>query len=417
MASVAIDIRTSYPSGIYRYASSLLAHLTATLSQMGTRPFVLYGPNLLRPQVESLAESLSSSGAELILVPDEVGFGRDSGWLRQWLARQNVGLYHSFNYIVDVRCPLPYIFTIYDLIRLKHPGFSYTDAAFRRKFGEREFTEMTATLEALKHYVPEEAARDAGSQLFTKYFWSMMRYLTEQSLHVVTISEAVKLDITRLLGVSPDKISVVPGATREDSFRRRAPEETAAALRRFNLGRGEPYCLYVGANPLHKRLPWLIGILGRCAGRLPAGAKLLVAGKHRGEDASLDMLVREWGLDDVVVFTGEVTDEELACLYSGARALIVSSIDEGFCLPALEALCCACEVIAPEISVMYELTSGCGHFYASHDEAGLSRYLIEAYDGCLPRRAGRFRNRFSWRASAEQLAGLLQSSLGSLRGR
>jgi glycosyltransferase involved in cell wall biosynthesis len=411
MAKVAIDIRTSHPSGIYRYGSSLLGQLSAKLSLAGTQSVVLYGPNLGRPQVESLAESVATHGAELVLVPDEVNFGRDSRWLREWLAQHKVNLYYSFNYIVDVRCPVPYIFTIYDLIRLKHPQFSYTDASFRRKFGEREFRDIGLNLKTLGKHVPAQVDADVESQLFTKYFWAMMRYQAGRSFHIVTVSEAVKSDITRMLKVSPDKVSVVPGATHEAQFHPRQPAEVAAMLGKYGLHASDSYCLYVGANPPHKRLPWLIEILGRCVEKLPPRAKLLIAGKYRADDESLAGLIRGCALDKVVVFTGQVSDDELASLYSGARALLVPSVDEGFCLPALEALCCGCEVIAPGLDVMSEITGGCGHFYPPDDAERLAFYLTEAFNARLPRKATEFDNRFSWTASAKRLSSILRAGL------
>lgn len=411
MPNVAADLRTSYPSGIYRYASSLLGPLAETLSGAGVGLTVLYGPNLKAAQVEALAGSVEPHGADLVRVPDEVGFGRDSAWLREWLVRNEVNLYYSFNYIVDVRCPVPYVFTIYDLIRLKHPLFSYTDAAFRQKFGAREFEAISSALKSFERYVPEDVGAGAGGEVFTRYFWAMMRYLAGRSLSVVTISEAVKSDVVRMLGVPPGKVVTVPGAAQHSWCRPRGPAEVSATLDRLNLRRDDPYCLFVGTHHPHKRLPWLLDVLGGIRRELPARAKLLVTGKHREDDWRQENLVRRRGLEGVVIFNGEVSDDELACLYSGARALVVTSVDEGFCLPALEALCCGCEVIAPDLPVMFETADGRGHFYPPDDAGRLSLYLLEAFGGGLPRKARGFRSRFSWQASAGRLSDALLGAL------
>lgn len=407
MPKIAIDLRTSYPSGIFRYSSSLLGHLTATLSGAGISAIVLYGPNLEKPQVEMLAALVGPHGAELVFVPDEVNFTRNSSWLRECLIRHDIQLYYSFNYIVDVNCPVPYVFTIYDLIRLKHPQHSYTDESFRHKFGEEEFAEITRTL----RFVGGRGTACGNGEVFTKYFPAMMQYLSEHSLNIVTVSEAVKHDIVSILDVSPDKVSVVPGATQQARFHRRQPAEVRATLAKINCNPDDPYCLYVGANLPHKRLPWLIEVLSVCAMQLPVRAKLLVTGKSRAEDSSVKNLIRNCGLEGVVVFTREVTDDDLACLYSGAQALVVTSVDEGFCLPALEALCCGCEAIVPRLEVMSEITSDCAHFYPPHDAEQLAFLLTEAFHDRLPRKAQEFRSRFSWTASAEHLAGILQNLL------
>jgi glycosyltransferase involved in cell wall biosynthesis len=412
MLKVAADIRTSYPSGIFRYGSGVLGRLAENMARAGVELAVLYGPNLKAAQVETLAGLVAAHGARLVRVPDAVGFGRDSAWLREWLVRQDVDLYYSFNYLVDALCPVPYVFTIYDLIRLKHPRFSYTDAAFRQKFGPSEFEAIRSALKRFEEYVPRQVAAAHGDELFTQYFWAMTRYLAGRSLSVVTISEAVKSDLVRLLGVAPDKVSAVPGASEQSRFRPRERAKVSAALERFNLEYGDPYCIFVGTHHPHKRLPWLLDVLGEMRRELPARAKLLVVGKHREQDWRQANLVGGRGLEGVVVFTGEVSDDELACLYSGARALAVSSVDEGFCLPPLEALCCGCEVIAPDLAVMRETTGGRAHFY-THDDGRLSLLLAEAFGGALPRKAQGFRSRFSWEASGDKLSDILLGALAA----
>ena len=53
-------------------------------------------------------------------------------------------------------------------------------------------------------------------------------------------------------------------------------------------------------------------------------------------------------LDDVIV-TGHVSDDDLAALYTGARALVFASDDEGFGLPPVEALACGTPVVACDV--------------------------------------------------------------------
>ena len=185
----------------------------------------------------------------------------------------------------------------------------------------------------------------------------------------------------------------------------------SATVDRLNLRRDDPYCLFAGTQHPHKRLPWLLDVPGSIRRELAARAKLLVTGKHQEDDWRQENLARGRGPEGVVVFNGEVSDHELACLYSGARVLVVKSVDEGFCLPALEALCCGCEVIAPDLPVMFETTNGRGHFYPPDDAGRLSLYLMEAFGGGLPLKARGFRSRFSWEASAGRLSDALLGAL------
>ena len=68
-----------------------------------------------------------------------------------------------------------------------------------------------------------------------------------------------------------------------------------------------------------------------------------------------------------VILTGQVSDQHLAALYSGAQALVVSTQDEGFGLPAVEALACATPVVACEVPALREVLDGRVTFVAPGD--------------------------------------------------
>lgn len=172
-------------------------------------------------------------------------------------------------------------------------------------------------------------------------------------------------------------------------------------LQRFDLA--GPYCLYVGLGHTHKRLPWLFQAFVQVLEHLPPAAKLVVVGGHADLYASAFEVIATYQLEKRIVFTGAVSNEGLACLYSGAAATIVSSLDEGFCLPALEALACQTEVIIPDIPVLRETVGGVGHYYEVHNQEQLAAYLIEAFNGVLERKASLFQNRFSWDLSAQNM--------------
>jgi alpha-1,3-rhamnosyl/mannosyltransferase len=56
-----------------------------------------------------------------------------------------------------------------------------------------------------------------------------------------------------------------------------------------------------------------------------------------------------------VILTGQVSDEQLAAIYSGAHALVLPSEDAGFGLTAVEALACGTPVVACEAPALREV--------------------------------------------------------------
>jgi glycosyltransferase involved in cell wall biosynthesis len=59
-----------------------------------------------------------------------------------------------------------------------------------------------------------------------------------------------------------------------------------------------------------------------------------------------------------VIITGQVTDDALAALYTGARALVFPSDEEGFGLPPVEALACGTPVAASDVPALREVLEG-----------------------------------------------------------
>jgi glycosyltransferase involved in cell wall biosynthesis len=75
-----------------------------------------------------------------------------------------------------------------------------------------------------------------------------------------------------------------------------------------------------------------------------------------------------------VILTGEVSDDDLAAIYTGAHALVLASEEEGFGLPAVEALACGTPVAACEAPALREVLGE----RASFVEVGDMKALIES---------------------------------------
>ncbi len=184
-----------------------------------------------------------------------------------------------------------------------------------------------------------------------------LRHLAVQrAVRVIVPTEAVAGDAVERVGVERERIVVIPEAPDSTMYTRPA-EEITAVRERFGLP--ELYLLWVGSLR-HPDPRKHVAKLAATPRELP----LVLVGP-----------TRPWAheLPDVIL-TGEVSDEELAAIYSGAHALVMASEDEGFGLPAVEALACGTPVAACEVPALREVLGERAAFV----ERGDLQSLIEA---------------------------------------
>jgi glycosyltransferase involved in cell wall biosynthesis len=181
-----------------------------------------------------------------------------------------------------------------------------------------------------------------------------MRYLAvERSARLIVPTAVVAREATEHLGIDRERIVVIHEAP-APGLRRRGSDEIAAVRAQYGLP--EEYLLWVGGlqtpDP-RKRVAALA--------RTPRALPLVLVGA-----------TKPWAheLPDVTL-TGRVSDDSLAAIYSGARALVFPSDDEGFGLPTVEALACGTPVVATDIPVLREVLGDRATFVDAGDLEGL----------------------------------------------
>jgi glycosyltransferase involved in cell wall biosynthesis len=173
---------------------------------------------------------------------------------------------------------------------------------------------------------------------------------------VIVPTEAVAADAVDHLRLDPARVRVI-GEAADGSMYPRGEREVLAARSRHGLP--ERYLMWVGGLQ-HPDPTSHLSELAAAPRELP----LVLVGP-----------TRPWAHElPGVVLTGEVDDEELAALYTGAQALVVSSEQAGFGLPAVEALACGTPVAAADGPALREVLGN----RATFAPAGDMKALIEA---------------------------------------
>jgi glycosyltransferase involved in cell wall biosynthesis len=149
---------------------------------------------------------------------------------------------------------------------------------------------------------------------------------------IITPTNAVRRQVLGMFGAHPDRVAVVPEAAR---------------MRRVEVPPQRPFILFAGTIEPRKNVPGLIAAWRPLRHR----ADLVIAGRARDDAPRIEA---EAGL----TLAGEVSDEHLAELYSGATIFVYPSAYEGFGLPVLEAMSCGTPVIATRDPALTEIAGG-----------------------------------------------------------
>ncbi len=273
----------------------------------------------------------------------------------------------------------------------------------------------------LRHAPTVLTVHDLVYRLFPAYhkrlnYWFLnaaMPLFVKRASGVITVSESSKRDLIRLYGTPADKITVVyEGASAV--FRPAAGEHIAAAQARYGLP--ERYLIALGTIEPRKNLLRLVEASHILRRKDPELA-LVIVGRTGWLYEEFFQKLEQMGDRQAVILPGYVPDEDMPALLSGARALVLASLYEGFGLPILEAMACGTPVVCSNVSSMPELGGGAARYFDPQDTEQMAEAIGEVLrDGEL-RAEMRQRGleqaaRFSWQRAARETMDVYQRAMG-----
>ncbi len=361
-------IQDHFP-GIGRYTYNLIRSLAEIAPR--DRFLVLYDPKAPNRRYH-LSALASYPNIELVPVEVSTLSLAEQYRLPSLIKGLKVDLLHWPYYIKPYLLALPSVVTLYDLIPKIYP-----------------------------QYMPSAWARLA--------FEVAVRLAIRNARRVISVSHSAKRDVVRLLGVRPSQVSVTPLGV-EGRFRPLGEGVLATARDRYGLP--ERYVLYLGINKPHKNLVRLVEAFSKVETSYP----LVLAGREDPRYPQAREAVARLGVEERVIFLGEVADGDLPALYSGATLFVFPSLYEGFGLPVLEAMACGTPMVCSKASSLPEIVGSAALMVDPFDTASLAEAMGRALgDGSLratmrekglERAAG-----FTWERTARETLSIYEEAL------
>jgi glycosyltransferase involved in cell wall biosynthesis len=223
------------------------------------------------------------------------------------------------------------------------------------------------------HYLPPFAPapkvftiHDLGyldfSEQFRKYDFWQLKYWTAISVfvskHIIAVSESTRKDIVRRYPFASEKVVVIHHGYDGSRFNNKISKDLVRRVRKkYDIP--ENYILFLSTLKPSKNIEGLIDGFNLIKDEFP-GYKLVVAGKKGWFFEPIYKKVEELSLENRIVFTDYVQEDEKPALLAGAKVFALPSFWEGFGMDILNALSCGTPVVVSSVASIPEVAGNAG---------------------------------------------------------
>jgi len=276
--------------------------------------------------------------------------------------------------------------TLYDLIPLVHPEKYLFDSNARQWYMEKiDYLRRSEVLLGISRFTCDEA------------------------------QELLLIPRERLTDISGAADAIFKPIAGAEGFRQEL-------MRRYGLLR--PFVMYAGGFDPRKNIGALIQAFALLPGAVRQSHQLVIVG-GAPEPARLELiaLMAKVGVaTDEVVFTGYVSDSDLVKLYNLCALYVFPSLQEGFGLPALEAMSSGAIVIGSNTSSLPEVIGHPGALFDPRDPQAIVDKIVQALTDPLFRESLRKHglkqpSKFSWQESARRAMEAFEAAVERRRSR
>lgn len=233
--------------------------------------------------------------------------------------------------------------------------------------------DMIVTIHDLTHLVYSEFFGNPLKKYYAKF---MMKMAIKKSKAILTVSECTKRDILKYFKLDENKIIVTYNGLKENA-REKPKEEISYLYDKFNIPRDKKILMYVGNLKPHKNLEGLLESFSKLKNN--SECILLLVGKAFENYLKLQEKEKELNIENKVIHTGIVNEEELIDLYNLIDLFVFPSFYEGFGLPVIEAMACGAKVVSSNASSLPEVGGNLIPYFDPKDIEDMTKKIEEEF--------------------------------------
>jgi glycosyltransferase involved in cell wall biosynthesis len=260
---------------------------------------------------------------------------------RRLVRRVGPDVWHGPHYTLPLRVDVPAVVTVHDTTFLEHP----------------EWHERTKAL----------------------FFPRMIRAAVTRAAAIVAVSAATGAGITRLLHPTAPVVVAPHGVDHERFHPTRVPDDDGDLAALALIGVRPPYVAFTGTLEPRKDLPSLVAAFARLAPDRP-DLRLVLAGPDGWGTAAVRTARARSGVATSIVRPGYLTEDAVPALFRRAAVVAYPSLEEGFGMPALEALACGAPLVTTAGTAMAEFATGAALLVPPNDPDAIATAIARILD-------------------------------------
>ena len=214
---------------------------------------------------------------------------------------------------------------------------------------------------------------------FKKYDYWQLKLWSAISIFVskvvFAISASTRDEIVKKYPFASKKVVVTPLAYDQNLFNTKvAKEDTLRVKNKYTIV--NDYILFLSTLKPSKNIEGLIEAFNIISGRFP-DIKLVIAGKKGWLYESIFERVKKLKLEDKIIFTDFIPEEDKPALIAGAKVFCLPSFHEGFGLDVLNAMACGVPVVVSNKGSLPEVVGDAGVYVDPNSPKSIREVIVK----------------------------------------